>query len=79
MPELQEMVKELLKKSIDSVEGRSKIGGKGNLATLLNTEGKWQEALNTYQECPEFFRSIDAKSQMASVNLVLDNENRRVT
>ena len=64
---LRELVKELLKKSIDSREGFGKYVAMGNLASLLNDEGKWQEALDTSQECLEFFRSIDAKSQMASV------------
>jgi tetratricopeptide (TPR) repeat protein len=63
---LRELAKELLKKSIDSREGFDKYVAMGNLATLLNDEGKWQEALNTHQQCLEFFRSIDAKSQMAT-------------
>ena len=66
MQGLRELLKELLKKSIDSLEGGNKYVAMGNLATLLNMEGKWQEALDTYQKCLEFFRSIDAKSQMAT-------------
>ena len=61
-----ELSKELLKKSIDSRESSNKYVAMGNLALLLNVEGKWQEALNICQECLEFFRSINAKSQMAS-------------
>ncbi|KPJ65985.1 hypothetical protein AMJ44_09145 [candidate division WOR-1 bacterium DG_54_3] len=62
---LRELAKELLKKSIDSLTSGNKYVAMSNLATLLNGEGKWQEALNTYQECLEFFKRIDAKSQMA--------------
>ena len=67
MQGLQELAKELLKKSVNSLEGFNKYVAMSNLATLFNDEGKWQEALNTYQECLEFFKQIDAKSQMASV------------
>ena len=63
---LHELLKELLKESIDSLEGRGKYVTIVNLATLLSIEGRWQEALNTYQECLEFFRSIDDKSNMAT-------------
>jgi tetratricopeptide (TPR) repeat protein len=66
MQGLRELLKELLKKSIDSLEGRSKYVAMGNLATLLNAEGKWQEALDIQRECFEFFKSKDAKSQMAT-------------
>jgi tetratricopeptide (TPR) repeat protein len=62
---LRELAKELLKKSIDSLESGNKYVALGNLASLLENEGKWQEALDTHQQCLEFFRSIDAKSQMA--------------
>jgi tetratricopeptide (TPR) repeat protein len=67
MQGLRELERELLKKSIDSLDGFNKYVAMGNLALLLNEEGKWQEALNTYQECFEFFKQKDAKSQMASV------------
>ena len=66
MQGLRELLKELLKKSIYSLEGPNRYVAMGNLASLLNEEGKWRDALNTHQECLEFFRSIDAKSQMAS-------------
>jgi len=66
MQGLRELAKELIKKSINSLEGPNKYVAMGNLALLLNREGKWQEALKIYQECLEFFRSIDAKSQMAT-------------
>jgi len=67
MQGLRELAKELLKKSIDSREGFGKYVAMGNLASLLIEEGKRQEALDTYQECLEFFKKIDAKSQMADV------------
>ncbi len=67
MQGLREMAKELLKKSIDSLESGDKYVAMENLASLLNAKGKWQEALDTHQECLEIFRNIDAKSQMASV------------
>jgi tetratricopeptide (TPR) repeat protein len=66
MQGLREMAKELLKKSIDSIESGNKYVAMGNFATLLSDEGKWQEALKIYQECFEFFKSIDDKSNMAS-------------
>jgi tetratricopeptide (TPR) repeat protein len=67
MQGLRELAKELLKKSVDSLEGYNKYLAKANLGILFNGEGKWQEALNTVQECLEFFRSIDAKSEMATI------------
>ncbi|MCK4732563.1 MAG: ATP-binding protein, partial [Methanophagales archaeon] len=65
MQGLRELAKELLNKTINSLEGFSRYVAMGNLANLLNSEGKWQDALNTSQECLEFFKSRDAKSQMA--------------
>jgi tetratricopeptide (TPR) repeat protein len=65
MQGLCEIAKELLKKSIDSLEGPNKYVAMGNLASLLKDEGKWQEALKTYQQCLEFFKKMHAKSQMA--------------
>jgi len=61
----REIFKELLFKSIASVEGIRNYFAKGNLATLLQQEGKWQEALVTYQECIDYFESIGAKEQIA--------------
>ena len=58
MPGYPELAKELLKKSIDSIEGQIKIGAKGNLATLLKKEGKWQESRAIYHECVDYFRRI---------------------
>ncbi|NIP26092.1 MAG: tetratricopeptide repeat protein, partial [Phycisphaerae bacterium] len=66
MQGLRELAKEMLKKSIDSREGSGKYVSMANLANLLIDEGKWQEALDTCGECLEFFKSIDAKSQMSS-------------
>jgi tetratricopeptide (TPR) repeat protein len=65
MQGLRELAKELLKKSIDSLEGRSKIGAKGNLATLLNEEGKWQKALAIYQECVDYFKKDNDQYSIA--------------
>jgi tetratricopeptide (TPR) repeat protein len=62
----QELSKELLKKSINSLEGFGRYVAMSNLALLLNREGKWQKALESYQECHDFFKSKDAKSQMAT-------------
>lgn len=61
----REIFKELLFKSIASVEGIRNYFAKGNLAILLQQEGKWQEALVTYQECIDYFESIGAKEQIA--------------
>jgi len=63
----REVVKALLSQSVASLEGLNKYVAKGNLATILNDEGKWQEALVTYQECFDYFASIDAKLQMTDV------------
>jgi len=65
MQGLRELAKELLRKTIDSVEGRSKIGNKGNLATLLLDEGKWQEALAINQECIDYFKKDNDKYSIA--------------
>lgn len=65
MQGLRELAKELLRKTIDSVEGRSKIGNKGNLATLLLDEGKWQEALAINQECIDYFTKDNDKYSIA--------------
>lgn len=62
----QELSKKLLKKSIDSLEGFNRNVAMGNLALLLNYEGKYQEALDIYEECYEFDRSIGNKKEMAT-------------
>ena len=61
----REVAKALLHQNIASREGGNKYVAKANLASLLNDEGKWQEALATYQECVDYFESIGAKEQMA--------------
>jgi tetratricopeptide (TPR) repeat protein len=61
----RELAKELLNKSIQTLKGFNKNVAKGNLATLLNDEGKWEEALAVYDECIDFFRKEDAKPQVA--------------
>jgi len=61
----QELSKELLRKSIDSLKSANKYVAMTNLATLLNNEGRWQEALKIHEKCFEFFRSIDDKFNMA--------------
>lgn len=61
----RETAKTLLRRSIASLEGFSQYVAKGNLASLLNDEGKWQEALATYQECVEYFEKSGAKQQLA--------------
>jgi tetratricopeptide (TPR) repeat protein/CHAT domain-containing protein len=65
MQGFRELAKELLKKNIDSLESSNKYLAMGNLATLLNNEGNWQEAFTIHQECFEFFKSIDDKYNMA--------------
>jgi tetratricopeptide (TPR) repeat protein len=62
---LRELTKELLNKSINSLEGFEKYVAMGNLAALINQEGKWQEALKIYQECYDFDKSIGNKREMA--------------
>jgi len=64
---LRDLAKELLKKSIESLEGGNKYVALGNLATWINDEGKWEEALKIFKECLEFFRQIGAKPQIATV------------
>ncbi|MCK6619315.1 MAG: tetratricopeptide repeat protein [Calditrichaceae bacterium] len=54
----RETAKTLLRRSIASLEGFNQYVAKGNLASLLDQEGKWQEALATYQECIEYFANI---------------------
>ena len=61
----REAAKALLRQSIASLEGYKKYLAKDNLATLLSEEGKWQEALTTYQESIDYYESIDAKQNIA--------------
>ena len=61
----RELAKTLLRQSIASLEGANKYVTKANLAKLLNDEGKWQEALATYQECIDYFANIGAREQIA--------------
>ena len=63
----RELAKALLRQSIASREGFGKYVALGNLATLLNDEGHWQQALDTYQQCIDYFEKASAKPQMAAV------------
>lgn len=62
----REVYKTLLYKSIDSQEGFGKYASLGNLATLLNQEGHWQQALDTHQRCIDYFESIGNKKNTAA-------------
>lgn len=61
----RELAKALLRQSIASLQGFSKYVALGNLATLLNDEGKWQQALKTYQQCIEYFEKSGNKQNAA--------------
>lgn len=61
----RETAKTLLRRSIASLKGFSQYVAKGNLASLLNDEGKWQEALATYRECIEYYESVGEKKNVA--------------
>ena len=62
----RDRAKGLLRRSIASLEGVNQAVAQGNLATLLQDEGKLAEALATYQEVYETFAALDAKQQMAA-------------
>ncbi len=65
----RDRAKGLLRRSIASLAGDehgfAKAAAQGNLATLLQQEGKLDEALATYQDVYETFAALDAKQQMA--------------
>ena len=63
----RDRAKGLLRRSIASLDGGNKAVAQGNLATLLQDEGKLAEALETYQEVYDTFVSLDAKQQMAAM------------
>jgi tetratricopeptide (TPR) repeat protein len=61
----RDRAKALLRGSIETLEGPNKAVAQGNLANLLQDEGKLDEALATHQELYRTFEAMDAKSQMA--------------
>jgi len=66
MQGMRDLAKDLIQKSINTLEGFDKFVAKGNLATLLGDEGKWDEPLALHQECCGYFKGVGAKPQMAA-------------
>jgi tetratricopeptide (TPR) repeat protein len=63
----RDRAKALLRGSIATLEGFTKAVAQGNLATLLQQEGKLGEALAIHEELFTTFEALDAKQQMAAV------------
>jgi tetratricopeptide (TPR) repeat protein len=63
----RDRAKALLRGMTDTWEGFGKAVAQSNLATLLQDEGKLDEALVTYQEVYRTFEALEAKQQMAAV------------
>jgi len=61
----RDRAKSLLRRSIATLEGPSRAAAQGNLATLLQGEGRLAEALATHQEVYQTFAALEAKQQMA--------------
>lgn len=61
----REIAKTLLIQSIATGEGFNKYTSMGNLALLLNDEGKWQDALDLNEKCIKYFENTNYKSQLA--------------
>ena len=57
----------LLRRSIETLEGTNRAVAQGNLATMLQDEGRLAEALATYERVYETFAALEAKQQMAGV------------
>lgn len=51
--------------TLDTLNGREKIGIEGNYATLLLMEGKQQEALTIYKKCVDYFKNTNDKRNTA--------------
>lgn len=62
----RDRAKGLLRRSIYSLEGFHRAVVRGNLANILQNEGKLAEALAIHQELYETFAAIDAKQQMGA-------------
>ena len=62
----RDRAKGLLRRSIASRIGFSKAVAQGNLANMLQQEGKLAKALEIHQELYETFAALDAKRQMAA-------------
>lgn len=60
----RDRAKALLQGSINSLEGLNKAVAQGNLASLLQNEGKLAEALAIHEQLYQTFAALDAKSQM---------------
>lgn len=63
----RDLAKRLLEESIETVTGGNKAVALGDLATILKTEGRLDEALAIYQKVYHTFETLGAKTQMAEV------------
>jgi tetratricopeptide (TPR) repeat protein len=63
----RDLAKGLLRESISTLEGGNKAVAQGNLATLLQDEGRLDEALAVHEDAYRTFEELGAKQQMAAV------------
>jgi tetratricopeptide (TPR) repeat protein len=61
----RDRAKALLRGSIATLEGPNKAVAQGNLASMLQQEGKLSEALTIHEELHATFEALEAKQQMA--------------
>jgi tetratricopeptide (TPR) repeat protein len=62
----RDQAKALLRRSIETLEGPNRAVAQGNLATMLQDEGRLAEAMAVYQQVYETFAALDARQQMAA-------------
>ncbi|MGD9099367.1 MAG: tetratricopeptide repeat protein, partial [Anaerolineae bacterium] len=62
----RDQAKALLRRSIKTREGPNRAVAQGNLATMLQKEGRLAEALAIHQQLYETFAALDARQQMAT-------------
>jgi tetratricopeptide (TPR) repeat protein len=61
----RDLAKALLRRSIATLEGFDQAVAQGNLANLLQEEGRLAEALEIHEQLYETFAALDAKENMA--------------
>jgi tetratricopeptide (TPR) repeat protein len=64
---MRDLAKDLLKQSIDTLEGDYKVGPMINTAIMLDNEGQYDEALNIYEKTFEIVKDLGDKRNMAAI------------
>ena len=64
---MRDLAKDLLKQSIDTLEGDYKAGPMINTAIMLDNEGQYDDALNIYEKTFEIVKDLGDKRNMAAI------------